>query len=291
MANNVIGVFDSVAIADQVVSDLTGSGFDSSAVSSYKGSSSDLEGQLKSAGLEAGEASEYASSVGKEGALVVVQADDSRTDDAVAIMNRYYSEADMQSSDASYASGSTGSTGTSADTSGQETFAVAEEQLQIGKRTVQRGGVRVRSVVSEKQVEEQVSLRDETVHVERHAVDRPVTDADTNVFNERTVELTETDEEAVVAKEAHVVEEVVVGKDVEQRTETVRDTVRRTDVEIDDLAASHAQNLASDEKYRGREWSDVEGDAKTNWERDNKDQGAWDSVKNGVRSNWEKLRN
>ncbi len=290
MANNVIGVFDSVAIADQVVSDLTGSGFDSSAVSSYKGSSSDLEGQLRSASLEAGEASEYASSVGKEGALVVVQADDSRTDDAVAIMNRYYSDENLQSSDASYVS-DTGSTGTSTEASGQETFAVAEEQLQIGKRAVQRGGVRVRSVVTEKQVEEQVSLRDETVHVERHSVDRPVTDADTNVFNERTVELTETDEEAVVAKEAHVVEEVVVGKDVEQRTETVRDTVRRTDVEIDDLAASHAQNLASDEKYRGREWSDVEGDAKTSWERDNKDQGAWDSVKNGVRSNWEKLRN
>ncbi len=285
MANNVIGVFDSVSVADQVVGDLTGSGFDSSAVSSYKGSSSDLEGQLKSAGLEAGEASEYASSVGKEGALVVVQADDSRTDDAVAIMNRYYSDENLQSSgDASYASGSTSA-------SGEETFAVAEEQIQIGKREVQRGGVRVRSVVSEKEVEEQVSLRDETIHVDRRPVDRPVTDADTNVFNERTVELTETDEEAVVAKEAHVVEEVVVGKDVEQRTETVRDTVRRTDVEIDDLAASHGQRLASDEKYSGREWHEVEGDAKTNWEKENKDQGSWDSVKNSVRGSWEKFRN
>ena len=285
MANNVIGVFDSVDTANQVVSDLTGSGFDSSAVSSHKGSSKDIESELQDAGVSADEAREYASSVGKEGALVVVRAEDSRTEDAVMIMNRYYSDENLQSSsDASYASGSTSA-------SGEETFAVAEEQIQIGKREVQRGGVRVRSVVSEKEVEEQVSLRDETIHVDRRPVDRAITDADTNVFNERTVELTETDEEAVVAKDARVVEEVVVGKDVEQRTETVRDTVRRTDVEIDDLAASHAQNLASDKKYSGREWSDVESDAKTNWERDNKDQGAWDSVKDSVRSNWEKIRN
>ncbi len=285
MASNVIGVFDSVDVADRVVSDLTSSGFDSSTVSSYKGSSGDLSGELQSAGLDADEASEYASSVGQEGALVVVQADDSQTDDAVAIMNRYYSGADTGSSDASYASGTTSSS------SDEATFAVAEEQLLVGKRTVQRGGVRVRSVVSEKEVAEQVSLRDETVHVERRPVNRAVSDADTNVFNERTVELTETDEEAVVAKEARVVEEVVVGKEVGQRTETVRDTVRRTDVEIEDLATSYGQNLASNTQYSGREWNDIESDARTSWEKENKDQGTWDSVKNNVRSSWEKFRN
>lgn len=285
MANNVIGVFDSVEVADQVVGDLTSSGFDSSTVSSYKGSSGELENELQSVGVEAAEASEYASSVGKDGALVVVQADDSRTDDAVAIMNRYYSDADMQSSDASYASGSTASSG-----SEEATFAVAEEQLLVGKRSVQHGGVRVRSVVSEKEVEEQVSLRDETVHVERRPVNRAVSETDTNVFNERTVELTETDEEAVVAKEARVVEEVVVGKEVGQRTETVRDTVRRTDVEIEDLATSYGQSLAGNTQYSGREWNDIEGDARTSWEKENKDQGSWDSVKNSVRSSWEKFR-
>lgn len=285
MASNVIGVFDSVDVADQVVSDLTSSGFDSSTVSSYKGSSGDLSGELQSAGLDADEASEYASSVGQGGALVVVQADDSQTDDAVAIMNRYYSDADMQSSDASYASGSAASSG-----SDEATFAVAEEQLQIGKRTVQRGGVRVRSVVSEKEVEEQVSLRDETVHVERRPVNRAVSNADTDVFKEQSVEMTETDEEVMVAKEARIVEEVVVGKEVGQRTETVRDTVRRTDVEIEDLATSYGQNLASNAQYSGREWNDIEGDARTSWEKENKDQGTWDSVRNSVRSSWEKFR-
>lgn len=285
MASNVIGVFDSVDVADQVVSDLTSSGFDGSTVSSYKGSSGDLSGELQSAGLEADEASEYASSVGQGGALVVVQADDSQTDDAVAIMNRYYSDADMQSSDASYASGSAASSG-----SDEATFAVAEEQLQIGKRTVQRGGVRVRSVVSEKEVTEQVSLRDETVHVERRPVNRAVSNADTDVFKEQSVEMTETDEEVMVAKEARIVEEVVVGKEVGQRTETVRDTVRRTDVEIEDLATSYGQNLASNAQYSGREWNDIEGDARTSWEKGNKDQGTWDSVRNSVRSSWEKFR-
>ncbi len=38
----------------------------------------------------------------------------------------------------------------------------------------------------------------------------------------------------MVAKEARVVEEVVVRREAGERTETVRDTVRRTEVEVDD---------------------------------------------------------
>ena len=57
-------------------------------------------------------------------------------------------------------------------------------------------------------------------------------------FRERTIEVTATAEEAVVAKEARVKEEIVVGKDTEERTETVSDTVRRTEVEIDDERAT-----------------------------------------------------
>jgi stress response protein YsnF len=67
-------------------------------------------------------------------------------------------------------------------------------------------------------------------------VDQPLTGANLNaddLLRERTVELTETSEEAVVAKNARVVEEVVVRKDVEQRTETIEDTVRHTEVDVD----------------------------------------------------------
>lgn len=109
---------------------------------------------------------------------------------------------------------------------------LSEEQLQVGKRAVNRGTTRVRRFVVETPVEEQVSLRDETVTVERRAVtgDHPVGDVD---FTEKTVEMTEVDEEAVVGKTARVTEEVVLRKDATERVETVRDTVRREDVEIE----------------------------------------------------------
>ena len=51
-------------------------------------------------------------------------------------------------------------------------------------------------------------------------------------FEERTVEVHQTAEEPVVSKTAHIAEEVVVRKDVTERTETVRDDVRREEVEV-----------------------------------------------------------
>lgn len=109
---------------------------------------------------------------------------------------------------------------------------IVEERLVVGKREVERGGMRVRSYVVETPVEEQVSLRDEHVDVERRAVERPVA-AGEDPFRERTLEMTETDEEAVVGKQAFVTEEIGLKKDVGQRTEEVRDTVRRTEVEVE----------------------------------------------------------
>ena len=108
----------------------------------------------------------------------------------------------------------------------------------MGKREVSRGRVRVRSYVVETPVQEQVSLRQEHVEVERRAVDRPVTAADEALFRERTIEATESSEEAVVAKEARVVEELVVRKEAGERVQTVRDTVRRTEVEVEDGRAA-----------------------------------------------------
>jgi uncharacterized protein (TIGR02271 family) len=112
-----------------------------------------------------------------------------------------------------------------------ETIELAEESVVVGKRAINRGTTRIRRYVVETPVEEQVSLRDETISVERRPAtdNRPVTDAD---FTEKVVEMTETDEEAVVSKTARVKEEVVVRKDATERTETVRDKVRREDVEI-----------------------------------------------------------
>ncbi|MFL1461537.1 YsnF/AvaK domain-containing protein [Roseococcus sp. DSY-14] len=113
-----------------------------------------------------------------------------------------------------------------------EAIPVVEERLRVGKRETAHGRVRIRSYVVETPVEEQVTLRRETVDVERRVVDRPVTDADA-LFQDRVIEATESEEEAVIAKEARVTGEVVVRKDSDVRTETVRDTVRRTEVEVE----------------------------------------------------------
>lgn len=119
-----------------------------------------------------------------------------------------------------------------------DTIKVVEERLKIGKRAVSGGSLRVRSYVVETPVEEQVRLRDETVHVDRHAVDRPATAADLEAFQDRTIEAREVDEEAVVSKTVHVVEEIGVHKDATERVETVRDTVRRTQVDVEDTTGT-----------------------------------------------------
>lgn len=116
----------------------------------------------------------------------------------------------------------------------EEVVPVAEEELSIGKRAVERGVVRVRTYVVETPVEEQVRLRDETVTVERRPIMREVGDIPADAFRERTIEVSETDEEAVVQKRAVVKEEVVIRKDVEERAQTVSDTVRRTEVDVED---------------------------------------------------------
>ncbi|TDH58513.1 DUF2382 domain-containing protein, partial [Dankookia rubra] len=114
------------------------------------------------------------------------------------------------------------------------TIPLVEERLQVGKRDVSHGSVRVRSYVVETPAEAQVTLRQDHVEVNRRPVDRPLGEADRNGFQDRVVEATESAEEAVVDKEARVREEVVLRKTAEERTETVRDTVRHTEVEVED---------------------------------------------------------
>ncbi|GAA4451011.1 hypothetical protein GCM10023189_12490 [Nibrella saemangeumensis] len=112
---------------------------------------------------------------------------------------------------------------------------IIEEQMNVGKREVETGGARIRSRIVERPVEENLRLRTEHVHVERNPVDRPTSESDLNTFKEEQIELTERAEVPVVNKEARVVEEVRLTKDVEERQETVRDTVRKTEVDVDQI--------------------------------------------------------
>jgi len=112
---------------------------------------------------------------------------------------------------------------------------LAEEELRVGKRDVNRGSVKVRSYVVETPVSEDVRLREESVHLERRPADQALREGEAgDLFQERTIEVEERGEEAVVSKTARIREEVAVGKTVEERTETVRDNVRRTEVEVED---------------------------------------------------------
>ena len=78
----------------------------------------------------------------------------------------------------------------------------------------------MRSYVTEVPVHEQVRLRDEKIN--------------DDAFRERTIDVTATGEEAVIGKTARVVEEVVVSKTADERVEQIDDTVRRTEVEVDE---------------------------------------------------------
>jgi len=177
---------------------------------------------------------------------------------------------------------------------GEQAIPVVQEELKVGKRAVRAGGVRVHTRVIETPVQEQVNLRQEHVHVERTPVNRPVTAAD-QVFKDKVIEATETREEAVVSKEARVVEEVRVRKDVEQQAQTVRDTVRRTDVNVEQIdtdpqyepARQFATTLSGDQRYKGRTWDQIEPDARTSFEK-NYPGRKWDEFRDAVRSRYDR---
>lgn len=197
---------------------------------------------------------------------------------------------------------------------------VVEEELKVGKRDVQRGGVRIFSRVVETPVNESVNLREEHVDVQRRAVDQPISPADATAFKEQTIEMRETAEEAVVQKSARVVEEVTVGKQVNQRQEQIQDTVRHTEVEIerlggmdddsyyrnhyqsnyassggayDDYAPAYTYGSQMRSQYAGRQWDDVEGDLRTNWESRSGGTGGdgstWEKMKSAVRHGWDRM--
>lgn len=202
---------------------------------------------------------------------------------------------------------------------------VVEEEVHVGKREVETGGVRVEQKVTEKPVREQVELHEEKVDVERRPTNRPATAADLGTQpGEQAFEVRETREEPVVQKSARVVEEVVVHKEDRDRVETVEDTVRRKDVEVHDIGAHRGDSeygkyendfrtyhtstygssgatydqwapayrygytLAGDERYRGKDWNAFEPEVRRDWEARNP--GTWDRMKGAVRHGWDRVK-
>jgi uncharacterized protein (TIGR02271 family) len=328
-----------VVAAGPIVAALTGAG-----IGAVTGG---IIGALVDLGIPEESAHVYAESVRRGNILVAAQVADDRVDAATRIMEReglidierestsWRSSGWSRFDDSDSYSSSTidqrrmpvGSTKRTADNLDDDTIEVIEEEMQVGKRAVETGGVRLKSHVREVPVEEDVHLRQEHVEVERRPVNRPATTADLNAFREGTVEVRETQEEAVIAKDARVVEEVHVRKDVEDRTEKVRDTVRRTEVEVEQLgrndrvgsgnttyevydpdfrshfktaysgagnfdryqpAYQYGYTLATDNRYRGRNWRDVEPEARRAWDAQN--QNTWEDFKDAVQYSWDKVR-
>jgi uncharacterized protein (TIGR02271 family) len=235
-------------------------------------------------GVPEDDANYYAEGVRRGGTLISVDASDDRAEHAVAIMKRHgaveidkraaqwrdegWSGFDADATQTAFDAFSGGGQKLASDAdvtaehqrlpvepreprraagtaSREVAVPVVEEQLQVGKREVERGGVRVQTHVTETPVQENVDLREEHVNVERRPVDYTFHGTESEAFQESLVEIREAYEELVVKKKARVVEEVVVNKDVEQRTETIHETLRRTDVNVEPIETGKARGASA----------------------------------------------
>ena len=258
MARTVVGLFQSQNEARSVKQDLIEDGYSAdsvrviaqdenskSAAASASGSNREHETGFAATisnffssltgASDSDDEKEYAEGVGRGRVLLAVTVPDERADAAAAVLERYGAKNVNEKSAATFR-----------DRPGYEgqTVNVVEEELEVGKRQIQRGGVRVYSHVNEHPVEETIQLREEHVRVDRRQVDRPAAQADFDAFQERTIELTETAEEAVVSKTATVVEEITIGTNVTERRQTIEDTVRRSDVAVEELEPDRREELA-----------------------------------------------
>jgi uncharacterized protein (TIGR02271 family) len=197
---------------------------------------------------------------------------------------------------------------------------VIEEDLVVGKEQVERGRMRIYNVVTEREVAQSVTLKDETVRVQRRPINRSV-EIDHDLFKPRSFEMVEMDEIAQVKKTARVVEEVTLGKEVTDKIQTIKETLRRQDVQVEEIPAVRpfdsydsdfrsfytkqlansgvsyesltpafrfGHGLATREPFRSSPWSAVEADARGIWEE--KNPGTWDQNKAVVRYAWEAVR-
>jgi len=265
MTETIVAAFDSASAAQAAVQDLERAKIPSAVVRSYTKEDPDYTGYRAREpqhqggfwswllGEEPGNTAEYDAydtSIASGHTVVTVTVDEGHADAVVGIMNQHgpreiHDHGAGQSGlaqdyagsavtdHADYVAPGVSSSERPSGKEEEEVIPLAEEELQVGKRTVDRGTTTIRRYVVSKPVEERVVLRDETVSVERR---RPVTQgeagAPAGAFEERTIEVHQTSEEPVVSKTAHIAEEVLVHKDATERTETVRDNVRREEVEV-----------------------------------------------------------
>jgi len=124
----------------------------------------------------------------------------------------------------------------------EEVIPVVKEELEVGKRATERR-YRVKTYVVEHPVEKQVTVRDERVEIEHRPISRT---GDLRMPQEREIEVVERHEEPFAEKRVTGQEEIVVRKEVVERPETVRGTVRETKVDVEKEPADTAARTTTD---------------------------------------------
>jgi stress response protein YsnF len=281
--------------------------------------------ELESRGVPSDDARDFAEAVRRGGNLVVTEVDD---DQEASEVERFMDQHRDRSAEALGLESSRArreggvDEGRRAEQEGH--IQSAREDVKIGKRDVETGGVRVEKRVEERPVEEDVRLREEHVDIDREAVDKPTTDED--VFREESFEVTEHAEEPVVEKETRIEEEIHIGKDVEEHTETIHETARETVIDIEELTAdvpeehaytAHAPTYREhydesfgeggdaysnyepayryghafgvNDQYRERDFGEVESDMKRSYEEEH-GKGTFERYKDAARYGFESAK-
>ena len=216
----VINAYADQKIADMAVTALRKEGLSDQQARILTGDTQALLRELSEHGFEDADARAYATAVEQGQTLVIASIAEERADWALAIMDRILSD---------HAG------------SAVRSVPIVEEELSVSKARSANGGVRVTSRVIETPVEQTVTLTTETVGVKRHAADRVLGDEEAAaVFEEKTVEMMGTQEEVEIHKQARVVGEVEITKEVEAHQKTVKDTVRKTEVEVEEVGVRAA---------------------------------------------------
>jgi uncharacterized protein (TIGR02271 family) len=122
---------------------------------------------------------------------------------------------------------------------GATVLPVGEERLNVATRTVLGETTRIRRRVVAAPVEQEVTLRDEHVVVERRPASAPEAQHG-EVLTETIIEMSETRQMPEVWKSIHVAEEVVLRREVTERTERVRETLHRDVIEVEHDAQDRA---------------------------------------------------
>ena len=214
-------------------------------LSKMNGGSGGFVGSLTQLGFDGPDARHYFESIRRGQVLMAVESPEGRGRKTEEVMRRFGARAVEETPSIVSSEGGPAPASPRENMLDEVTFPVVEEQLEVQKRQVNRGGVRINSQVVEEPVQESVRLREERVNVERRAVNRDATEAELLEFKEGSIEIHETVEEPVISKRRRVVEEIVVGKELRERTETISETVRRTHVNVEQLAGERTDAPAA----------------------------------------------